>query len=191
MRAGVRHAINRLLAIALFSTLLAVGIAAAVEAVAALAEQGSQLDPPIEYREWWSDLSGVDLSETELALVAGGVIALGVALLLFELWPSRRDPRAVIAEAESGRAELRVSSLQPYLEDRLRTLDWVRDPKLRVKVRGGTARVKAVPLASRLTAEADLGRARALVGSSIEEIGLEPGPITLSPQIDKKTLRVR
>jgi hypothetical protein len=97
----------------------------------------------------------------------------------------------MVAETESGRAELRLSSLEPYLEDRLRTLDWVRDPDVHARVRKGSAKIDARALSRRMTASDDLAEARDVLAASIAETGLEAGRVRVRPTTDKKTLRVR
>ena len=191
MTAGVRNATNRLVAIVVFAALLAVGLAVAVEAGAALADAGSQLDPPIPYAGWWDEAAAIELTKTELALVSSGVVLLGLGLVAFELWPRRRDRRSTVSESNLGTAELRIRSVQPYLADRLRALDWVRDPALRVKVRDGAARVEARPLARRQTGDDDLEQARELLAACVTEVGLEPSDVAVKPRSDRKTLRVR
>lgn len=191
MRAGVRDVINRLLAIGLFAGLFVVGFTAAVEAAAALVGAGSQLDPPIPYAQWWADLDGVSLSENELAAIAIGVIIVALGLLVFELWPRRRDHRRTVAEESTGQTLLRTRSVQPYLSDRLGALGWVRDPNVRVRVKGGTARVDARPLAGRRVDEDEIEAARELLVSCAEEVGLTAGAIAVTPKTDSKTLRVR
>lgn len=191
MRAGVRDAINRLLAIGLFAGLFVVGFTAAVEAAAALIGAGSQLDPPIPYAQWWADLDDVSLSETELAAIAIGAVIVAAGILLFEFWPRRRDRRRTIAQEPTGQTQLRTRSVQPYLSDRLGALGWVRDPDVRVKVRGGTARVDARPLAGRQVDEDEIEAARELLAACAAEVGLDAGSVAVKPRTDRKTLRVR
>ncbi len=187
----VRPVANRLLAIALLAGMLVIAAAAAVEAGSLLLGTGSQLEPQMEYTEWASTLETASLSHWEALALAGGALAAGLALLLFELWPSGRGRREGIDDLPHGRVSLRLAGLEPHLEDRLRTVDWIRRSRVRARVRGGVARVKARALSSRQTSEQDLEAVREILRASLEQVGVNPGPIELAIRQDRKTSRVQ
>jgi hypothetical protein len=177
----VRAAVNRLLGIGVFGTLLLFAAWVAIEAAARLAGRNTNL-LPVDYRSWWHTMQDWNPSDGTRTAIFVGVGVIGLMLLAFELWPRRRARTVEIARTDHGSVLLRARPLARYLRARLRERPWVRDAHPRVRLRGTKAELSDRPRSSRPWDEEELQEARAALHHDLERLGLEPGSVRLDPR---------
>lgn len=177
----MRGALNRLAGILIFAALLVFAVLVGIEAASRLAGAGTQLGS-IDYRSWWSAMSGWDPGTAAAATVLIGVGVVGLLLLLAELRPTKHAQTTEIGRAEHGRVLLRTRSIAPYLRGRVARQEYVRSSAPRVRVSGTAATVRDRPTTVRPWEEAEIDATRTAITQDLRRMGLEADTITIEPR---------
>jgi hypothetical protein len=159
---------NRLLATLIALVLLFAGLLVAIEI--AFAQAGA--DPVLlPHHRWYRALRDAEWSDPSTRVVLGLMVAIGLALLVFEAL--KRRPSTLSSQpGESARYEFDRRSLEASLRRTAQSLDGV--DRARARARPGTLDVTA--RASRSLAPEAEPRLDGLVNTRVDELELDPDP---------------
>lgn len=120
------------------------------------------------------------LPATSLVIGGAALAALGLLLLLLELWP--RGRRAFVAPVEGGSVEYRAATVADFVERELRGVEGVRHAKAEVRGRGRTVDIGAhLQLMPDRDPGAVVGEATSRVHDKLGRgLGLTPGQVRVS-----------
>jgi hypothetical protein len=129
------RALNRVVALLLSAALFAAGLVIVIEVIRAAFDQGPVIVDwralvPVLTRNTWRDLGPI--------LVAGGLVALGLVLLLLGLWRGK-PALALVVDAPAVSAETSLISVEHVLRREALAVEGVTAARVRVSRR--TARV--------------------------------------------------
>jgi hypothetical protein len=174
----VKVARRHVLAPLLWALVVVAAAWVAVEASAAALGRETHL-LPLDYRARWLDVETWDPSSEVVLLIWSIVAALGLILLFRQLMrPSVRS--ATIHETPGLTVETGAAGLNRYIDERLRSTDWIDRSRSRVTVKG-----RSVDVLTRLTPQRPLAPEDELyvvdaVREAIQRTGLEPGRVRVN-----------
>ena len=178
----MRNAVNRLLAVLVFTVITAAATWVAIEAAARLAGRHSHL-LPLDYAQRWDELKQWNPSKLLETVIFVGIALAGLALVLFESWrQERRSDTVEVGRIDHGAVYLRAKTVPRFLRARLVERPWIRSASARLSLAGTRADVKATARTSRPWDLDELASARSGLHSDLERLGLTPGAIELVPR---------
>jgi hypothetical protein len=186
----MRRVANALAVVVLSASAATSGAWVAVEAIAAIAGyQGNLL--PINYRSWWADLQGWNLSQGETTAIYAGIGAAGLLLLATQLL-SRKAPQADRRQLAGGsQVAFDGTGLDRFLEAGLRQVDGVEGPRVLATMKGQTVDVATRFRPTRPITEGDVAKLRESVVGDLYLLGLRAGNVESRATHSRNAGRVR